>query len=254
MSSQTTNYKLIIPEGQDNADISVVGENMEIIDAQLKKINDEKLAKTGGDLSGRLNFNNMSDFFAFLKGRIAADGKNYFASFGVGSSGALVMERYAASGTEFKPEEVDGRLELSAVRAGKKDALIIRSDNGGGEIFRIYGEHNKPTAADVGAVPAINANSASFNMDNVIKSGAHLAMYITGNNTLGTPQKYGKTTLVSAAILSYGNEADYGVQVAFLSGGGVMTRGLSKGVLSEWTAFYHEGNAAAIVADATLEE
>ena len=244
MSSQTTNYKLIIPEGQDNADISVVGENMEIIDAQLKKISDEKLAKTGGEITGDLTV--KKSYPGIYLANDAVDRE--FRAILFDNNGNIEVSNYKDTsnyqGVRVMKETADIKTAVKLMRA--KEGVFSE--------YNLYGEHNKPTAADVGAVPAINANSASFNMDNVIKSGAHLAMYITGNNTLGTPQKYGKTALVSAAILSYGIEADYGVQVAFLSGGGVMTRGLSKGVLSEWTAFYHEGNAAAIVADATLEE
>ena len=134
-----------------------------------------------------------------------------------------------------------------------KSALkLVLAKNGAFSEYNIYGAHNKPTAADVGAMPVINANAATYNMDDVIKSGAHLAVYITGGNTLGTPQKHGRTALASAAILNYGNEADYGVQVAFMSGGGIMTRSLTKGILSDWASVYHEGNAAAVVATAEL--
>ena len=64
----------------------------------------------------------------------------------------------------------------------------------------------------------INACSANYDMDVVLTSGRHFAMYETNNLTLGTPYAKGVTGSSVCTILSFANSAEYGYQFAFMSG------------------------------------
>lgn len=115
--------------------------------------------------------------------------------------------------------------------------MFIRSGNRNGwgqQWTKVYDTANKPTPAEIGAIPVINAESASYDMDIIAASGDHEALYITNANTLGTPYKKGVSTYTEALILSYGSSANYAMQVAFISGGQPFVRYLHNGELSEW--------------------
>lgn len=107
------------------------------------------------------------------------------------------------------------------------------------------------SAADIGAAPSINGKTSSYNMDTILKSGAHFVFYDTNVDTLGTPYKYGASAYTAAKILSYSNGENYGVQVAYMSGGGVLTRDLRNGTLTPWVAMYHQGNITSGTIDLT---
>ena len=92
-----------------------------------------------------------------------------------------------------------------------------------------------PTASDVGALPIINAQGPSWDMNTVLKSGPHFAFYETNLNTLNTPYNLGKTPSAAASILSYSNAANYGTQIAFLSASLFMIRTLANGNITEWS-------------------
>ena len=108
------------------------------------------------------------------------------------------------------------------------------------------GGYDPLTPAMIGALPIINAKTAAHDMDKVIKSGVHCAIYDTGAETLGTPYKYGATGLSAASIFSYANNANYGIQVAYASGGGIYFRSVSNGTITGWVPVYHEGNIVAV--------
>jgi hypothetical protein len=97
------------------------------------------------------------------------------------------------------------------------------------------GAYTGITASDVGAIPFINAQGASWDMDAVLKSGWHCAFYETNSNTLNTPYKLGKTTAAAATILSYSNAVNFGTQIAFLSANLFMIRKMSNGIITEWS-------------------
>ena len=95
---------------------------------------------------------------------------------------------------------------------------------------------------DAGVLPVIEANSAEYDMDVILKSGASSAFYITGSNTLGTPRAYGITTFSSAGILSYATSTTYGFQVAFVSGASTFyVRYNKNGAIGAWCRVYNEG-------------
>ena len=73
---------------------------------------------------------------------------------------------------------------------------------------------------DTAALPVISGESSATDMDSIIKSGKHMALYYTDGNTLGTPYKYGAVpaNYRRAAILSYSGLANYGFQIAIPNG------------------------------------
>lgn len=90
--------------------------------------------------------------------------------------------------------------------------------------------------ANLGGVEIVDAQSAEYDMDAILKSGAHFKIYKTNNKTLGTPYNKGDSTLFGALIISYATTNFYGKQLALTSGGKVMyERNLSAGNISEWT-------------------
>lgn len=97
------------------------------------------------------------------------------------------------------------------------------------------GAYTGITAANVGAVPTINAYGSTYDMDVVFASGQHFGMYETNQSTLGTPYKYGKSPYGLAAILSLRSES-YGVQTAFVVGTNlIFSRTYNNGTISEWS-------------------
>lgn len=242
MSTQTTNYKLVKPEPQDFIDISTLNGNMDIVDAQLKKLNDEKLSTTGGTIKGDLIVESM------ISSNNTASGRN----------ARIIAHNNAAKAVDFQNYVNDNNYQ--GVRIGMESGdlsaalTFIRMAAGNYLSYPIYHGGNKPTPADIGAVPIIHARTDSYDMDAILKSGEHLAFYSTVSATRGTPYKYGKTTASSASIMSYAINATNGTQVAFTAGGDVFYRSLINGTMSAWLKMYHEGNASAIVATASLEE
>ena len=96
----------------------------------------------GGTLRGHLIFENPSGAFAIRKGRQIGD-VTHSVALGIGSNGATALEHYTG-------DTLDGRLTLESV-ANNPGALKLRDSSTGAQ-YKIYGEHNKPTAADVGAL------------------------------------------------------------------------------------------------------
>lgn len=83
---------------------------------------------------------------------------------------------------------------------------------------KAYVQNPTITPQNIGAVPIINANTAEYDMEEVLKSKKHCAFYYTGENTLGTPYKQGVTNFKAAMVLSYASSGGYGFQIAFISG------------------------------------
>lgn len=66
MADKTTNYKLTKPSGDDFYDINVHNENMDIVDAELKKLNDGK-APDGHGLGGIPDPNHQTTFKSVMQ-------------------------------------------------------------------------------------------------------------------------------------------------------------------------------------------
>lgn len=88
----------------------------------------------------------------------------------------------------------------------------------------------------IGALPIIDARSADYDMDVILQSGRHCAMYETSSVTLGTPFNKGVTAFVSCTILSYANNNMYGSQFAFMSGNIIYVRKMSNSVIGDWVS------------------
>ena len=102
-----------------------------------------------------------------------------------------------------------------------------------------------PTAAEVGALPVIYAGSADYDMDTIIQSGKHNAIYLTNTDTLGTPKAYGLSGFANAMIISYAGyiSPKQGVQIAFENGGlSIYIRRLYNDTISDWQKLYTEAN------------
>ena len=98
------------------------------------------------------------------------------------------------------------------------------------------------TPADIGAFPIIDAREG-YNMDDVLKGGAHFGIYRVGSNTEGTPAKYDKSDFNWGLILSTASGTTYGTQIAFLSGASFpFFRNLKDSTISEWMGFYGDFN------------
>ena len=126
----------------------------------------------------------------------------------------------------------------------KTSAVLDESGNNLDELFasidtKIDNVDDKVDAIDLaslGGAPIIDARSASFDMDAEIAQGRHFKIYFTDENTLGTPYAYGKSSLKSSCVISYGNSTTYGFQLAIVNGGNRMfQRRLSNGTLYDWT-------------------
>ena len=74
------------------------------------------------------------------------------------------------------------------------------------------------TAEGIGAVEYVDARGSSFDMDTILKSGAHYRLYRCDSDTLNTPSNQGVVTFTSAYILSMASSTTFGVQYAFISG------------------------------------
>lgn len=185
-------------------------------------------------------------------GSVASEGAEVLYAYGNAGDNADYMPAYSTSTVVEKQIDIvtyvgnDTQVNLTIesgtyiTQAEKGAANGVATLNRAGKLEQI------PSALDVGALPIIMAKTAAHDMDAIIKSGAHCAVYDTSAETLGTPYKYGATNLASASIFSYANAANFGIQVAYASGGGIFFRSLRSENLTGWVPVYHEGNIVAI--------
>ena len=102
-------------------------------------------------------------------------------------------------------------------------------------------ESSKPeyTASEVGAMPLISATTADWDMDAILKGGAHKGIYSVGSSTLGTPQQYGKSAYGWGIIISTSSGTTYGHQVAIIAGESkLLMRRMVSGNIEDWTEMY----------------
>lgn len=105
--------------------------------------------------------------------------------------------------------------------------------------------------SNLGGLEVVDARSANFDMDAILKSGTHCKIYRTNGDTLGTPYKKGATTLMSAYILSCTSGTTYGKQFAFCSGGKTYERALNNDVIADWS-YVINSNGGTIYGDLVL--
>lgn len=116
---KTTNYGLNKPDTTDFYDVADQNANMDVIDEKLKEIDDGKLSLDGGTLSGALNLVQL---------RVNSASDQSYIQF---------MKNWSAT----------GYIGVN----GTDNPVFINAD--ASKIFKLYGEHFKPTAEDVGALP-----------------------------------------------------------------------------------------------------
>lgn len=91
--------------------------------------------------------------------------------------------------------------------------------------------------AALGGLAIIDATGANNNMDAVLSGGSHCALYITDNQTQGTPYAGGVTTFYRSLILSFAVTTSYGVQLALSAGApSIYIRAMNDKKIGEWAA------------------
>ena len=156
----------------------------------------------------------------------------------------MLLQNIDATGDDSNRRQIILR-NASHMNSALSDALLLNTVIANVQkAYRIYGEHNKPTAADVGAMPFIDARSSEYDMDAIIKSGVHYNAYITNASTLGTPYKWNKSSYANAMIFSVAGSTSYGQQFAIVHGAVCLfhRRLLSDGTISAWSEIYSELN------------
>jgi len=112
------------------------------------------------------------------------------------------------------------------------DVLKLWFANGNG--YSIYGEHNKPTASDVGAIP--EAYYASNDLNTELQQGGNkmtVCNYHSG--TLNTPYKERLTVYAHGMVITNANSNQYGTQLCMPSGeDAIYVRRLNVQSISKW--------------------
>lgn len=112
------------------------------------------------------------------------------------------------------------------------DVLKLWFANGNG--YSIYGEHNKPTASEVGAIP--EGYYASDDLNNELQQGGSkmkVCSYHSG--TLNTPYKEGLTVFAHGMVITNAYDVNYGTQLCMPSGeDAIYVRRLNGSGISQW--------------------
>ena len=99
------------------------------------------------------------------------------------------------------------------------------------------------TAAEIGALPYIDARSEEYDMDVILASGTHYNTYRFNNTTLNTPYTKGLTTYSSGLIISTAISTGSGKQVAYMNGEQCnYERTMKNGVIGDWCKTYNSGS------------
>ena len=166
-----------------------------------------------------------------------------------------MLARYAEVLSEAVAAASAAKTSASAATTAQKAASTSASEakKAAADAATLAGHTH--TAADVGAIPVVVANTSEWDMNAVFTSGVHLAFYRTGAETKNTPYKpfdadgnplpkY--TTFQRSTILSYSTGATYGQQVAFVSGANqIFVRRLYEGEIYDWVKVYNESHKPA---------
>lgn len=157
MSTQTTNYKLVKPEAQDVVDIGVINGNMDVIDAQLKELDNAPAnAKTALADADTVQINDSADS--------SKRKKITWANIKTALSSVFAAKTHTHTKSQISdfPTSIAPAAHAATHKAGGSDALSV-TDIGGVPATRTI--NNKALssnitlgASDVGAVP-INGDS-----------------------------------------------------------------------------------------------
>lgn len=149
----------------------------------------------------------------------------------VGPGGAVTDPTLSLSGKPADAAAVGNALSSYVTSASLSALLNEKSDS----------DHTH-TAADVGALPYIDARSAEYDMDAILASGTHYNTYRFNNTTLGTPYAKGLTEYSSGLIVSTAVSTGSGKQVAYVNGEPCnYERTMAGGVIGDWCATYNSG-------------
>ena len=112
------------------------------------------------------------------------------------------------------------------------DVLKLWFANGNG--YSIYGEHNKPTASEVGAIP--ETYYVSGNLDNEMRQGGgKMVVCCYTENTQNTPHKEGLTDCTHGMVITNAFNSQYATQLSIPSGeDAIYVRRLNGSGVSKW--------------------
>ena len=131
---------------------------------------------------------------------------------------------------EFLSDTDSGELNIDLSGYVKKEDVIDVVHGGTGA------KTASEALANLNGLEIVDATSASYDMDAILKSGTHCKLYKTSSATLGTPYNKGITTFQAALIISFASSASYGKQVAFCSGTKTYERAMNNGEISTWVS------------------
>lgn len=124
---------------------------------------------------------------------------------------------------------------LSLTNESKVDAadvLKLWFANGNG--YSIYGEHNKPTASEVGAIPEGYYASDDLNTE-MYQGGNKITVCSYHSDTLNTPYEEGATEFAHGMVITNAHSSQYATQLCLPSGSdAIYVRGLTEVGISAW--------------------
>ena len=150
----------------------------------------------------------------------------------------LVGPGVATTDTTFSQvgKPADAAAVGNALAGYVTSSKLSDSLNGKSDIDHIH------TAADIGALPYIDARSADYDMDAILASGTHYNTYRFNNTTLNTPYAKGLTTYSSGLIISTAVSTGSGKQVAYINGEDcTYERAMKGGTIGNWYKTYNSG-------------
>lgn len=112
MSTTTANLALVKPELTDPADITATNVNWDTIDAELNKIENNKVSKTGDSMTGALTFTNYDSYSALAKNR-RINGVRHYINWGLGITGGAGCNTLEVFEGEIGADVKTARLEVS---------------------------------------------------------------------------------------------------------------------------------------------
>ena len=148
MATQTTNYKLTKPAAEDFYDIGIHNANMEIIDAELKRISDATptRAVTTSYVQDDLDFNTLPT--GTVKDINVTGNVDVHSPI---SSGWVTVETFGLDDASAFDRVV--QIAHAPYSANKKSFIRYKHDSVWTEWSEIYTSTNKPTVEDIGALP-----------------------------------------------------------------------------------------------------
>lgn len=157
MSSKTTNYNLHKIDLTDSPpDITVLNENFNIIDEELS----DAVSKSGDTMTGNLKIER--DWATLVLGD--------------GTERTVLLEKNPSTSHATLYTYKDSENHLGLVLAPETDAvtdslILRRYVNGAGATYKIYGEHNKPTPAEIDAFGMLT-DSTGTDLNTFISMGS----------------------------------------------------------------------------------